>query len=208
MRDDSNPPPFAARPWPALVTALGLAALGTAFAVPASAQVEPWGKDRQWISIRAGYAKSSVEGAADGNVGGGFAFTRFLNSKWAVRALAELNLLGKFGGAAEIESPWLFEASRHYRWPTTVRPFLGLGAGAYFHKFYRTGADVASVRPGVHVTGGLHTPLSDSGVLGFDVRLSVVDLDKSRDPVFGPRSGDAGDRAAHWSAKLDWAWAF
>ena len=35
--------------------------------------------------------RTTVEGAADGNFGGGLGYTRFLSSKWAVGALAELN---------------------------------------------------------------------------------------------------------------------
>jgi hypothetical protein len=188
----------------------GLVAIGLALAVPVAAQDDsPWAKGRQWMSIRLGYAKSAVEGAADGNIGGGFGYSRFLNSKWAIGALVDLNLLGKFGGAAEIESPWMIEIARHYRWPTAMRPFLAVGTGAYYHKFYRTGADAAVVRPGFHLAFGTHAGISNRALVGLDVRMNVVDLDKQANPVFGGQtSGDPSSRAVHWSAKGNLSLAF
>src|SRR5437899_633619 len=92
---------------------------------------DPWAKGREWVSVRFGYAKSSAQGAADGNVGAGFGYVRFRNSKWSLGATAAVDILGRYGNATEIESPWTVEVVRHYRWVTPARPYLGVGAGAY-----------------------------------------------------------------------------
>jgi hypothetical protein len=68
-------------------------------------ETSPWAHEQDWISVRAGYAKTSVKNAADGLVGVGFGFNHFRNSKWAFGAYAHYEVLGRFGAAAEIEVP-------------------------------------------------------------------------------------------------------
>src|SRR5947207_2318962 len=78
-----------------------------------------WSRGRQWLTIRAGYAKSQAPGAANGNVGAGIGYSRFLTRRWAVGAYVHDDLLGKFGGgASEIEIPFTVEVVRHTRWGT------------------------------------------------------------------------------------------
>jgi hypothetical protein len=47
-----------------------------AFPLPAHAQ-DLWARGSEWLSVRAGYAKSTAIGAADGNFGIGFGYARF-----------------------------------------------------------------------------------------------------------------------------------
>ena len=179
--------------------------------IPAAAQpVDPWDTGTEWFSVRAGYAKSTAQGAADGNVGVGFAYTRFHNSKWAYGATAQWEVLGRFGSARELEMPWTLDVSRHYRWATDVRPFLGFGLGAYYHNISGTTNDGSTVVPGGYFSGGFNAPVSDRGLLGLDVRMNVVQAQAEENPVFG---GDATthhpqNRVLHWSAQLGYSWVF
>lgn len=173
--------------------------VGLVTAAPAFAQ-SPWQKNAEWISIRAGYAKSTVEGSPDGNIGAGFGYTRFRNSKWSYGAFAHFELLGRFRRAAEIEVPWTIELVRHYRLPTTVRPYLGVGGGAFWHTVYRTGQDASDIRPGGYLTMGANTPVSDHSLLGLDVRVVVEGNAQSVNPVFRNDKSNA----SRWSVKLNW----
>jgi hypothetical protein len=159
--------------------------------------------------VRAGYAKSSAAGAADGNFGAGFGYARFRNSKWSYGAQAAVDVLGRFGDASEIESPWTFEVLRHYRWRTPARPYIGLGGGVYYNKVSGTGKDRGSMVSGYYFATGLDTRVSDHGLFGFDLRASIVDLDKQNNPVFGGdvTVGKHQKRAPHWSLKATYAWA-
>ncbi len=180
-------------------------------ATPVRAQsFDPWVKGRNWVSVRAGYAKSSALGAADGNFGAGFGFLRFRNSKWSYGAQAALDVLGHFGNATEFESPWTVEVLRHYQWRTPARPYLGFGGGAYYNKVTGTGDDRATLVPGYYLAGGLNSRISEHGLFGFDVRASLVKLDKQDNPVFGGEvsGGKREKRAPHWSAKVTYAWAY
>jgi hypothetical protein len=176
--------------------------LGMALAARAQAQpVDPWAEDRQWLSLRAGYAKSGVSTAADGNVGAGFAYTRMGKGRWSVGAAAHVELLGRFASAAEIEVPITMELARHAGWKTSIRPYLGLGGGAFFHKTYRTGADEAETRPGFYFLGGANTTISDHSMIGLDVRMIFISSASSDNPVFPNDDEDA----VHWSAKLNYS---
>jgi hypothetical protein len=159
--------------------------------------------------VRAGYAKSSAAGAADGSFGAGFGYARFRNSKWSYGAQAAVDVLGRFGDATEIESPWTFEILRHYRWRTPARPYLGVGLGAYYNKISGTSLDRATLVSGYYVATGLNTRVSDHGLFGLDLRLSLVDLDKQDNPVFGGSVNldQHQARATHWSMKATYAWA-
>jgi hypothetical protein len=143
----------------------------------------------QWMSVRAGYAKVSGDAAPNGLLGGGFGYRRFVLDKWSVGGFAHYELLGRLGSAAEIAVPLTLEVVRHSRWGAAVYPYLGVGAGAFYHKRYRTGADESGFTPGRYLTGGLHVPVRKQGLLGLDVRMATVDqLDAN--PVFpGPDGG-------------------
>jgi hypothetical protein len=193
------PPAFHA-PRCAAVLLLVLAGVGAPITVRAE-PLDPWGEGRQWFSFRAGYAKSTVKESGDGNVGAGFGFTRVGKGLWSVGGFAHLELLGRFAGSAEIEIPATLEVARHSAWKSGVRPYLGFGGGAFYHKFYRTGADIADLRPGFYFLGGMNAPISDHSLLGFDVRMVFQGSASSENPVFPNSREDA----VHWSAKLNYS---
>jgi len=175
--------------------ALMAAALAGAVAVPVFAAGSPDAagdilkRGSQWMSARAGYAKASGGTAPSGLVGGGFGYRRFVLDKWSVGGFVHYELLGRFGDAAEIAAPLTLEVVRHSRWGAAVYPYVGVGAGAFYHKRYRTGADESGFAPGRYLTGGMHVPIRKQGLLGLDVRMATVDkLDAN--PVFpGPDGG-------------------
>jgi hypothetical protein len=187
-----------------------LLGLGATCAAAAAEPVDPWATGAEWFTVRAGYAKSTAAGAADGNVGFGFAYTRFHNSKWAYGATAEWDVLGRFGSARELEVPWTLEVSRHYKWPAMLRPYMGLGFGAYYHQLSGTGADNSTVVPGGYIGTGFNTPISDRGLFGVDVRMNLVGANSQDNPVFGgaATANQHQSRVFHWSAKLGYAWVF
>lgn len=198
--------------WKGWIAGLALAGLmGIGFVSSArAADVKPWSAKTQWVSLRFGYAKSAAVGAADGNVGYGFGYTRFRNSNWAFGAHAEINVLGRYGRARELEIPWTFEVTRHYKWNTPLRPYLGVGAGAYYHQISGTGSDATTVLPGGYLAWGLNAPVSDRGLLGFDVRANSVRATAQDNPVFGGAvtANKPQSRVVHWSAKVGYSWAF
>lgn len=198
--------------WKGWIAGLSIAGLmGAGLASPVrAADIKPWSAKTQWFWLRAGYAKSSAAGAADGNVGYGFGYTRFRNSKWAFGVHAEVNVLGRYGRARELEIPWTVEVTRHYKWNTPLRPYLGLGGGAYYHQISGTGLDASTVLPGIYFVSGVNAPVSDHGLLGFDLRANSVRATAQGDPVFGGAvtANEHQSRVIHWSAKVGYAWAF
>jgi hypothetical protein len=200
--------------------ALMLAALACAAALPAFAAGAPdttgvsLKRGEQWMSLRAGYAKGSGDAAPNGLLGGGFGYRRFVLDKWSVGGFVHYDLLGRFGNAADITVPITLEVVRHTRWGAAVYPYVGIGAGAFYHKRYRTSPGAAPVAPGVgdadpivpsshqtragwsgftpgrFLTLGVTTPVRTRGLLGLDVRMATVDkLDAD-----GTFAGPDGDR--------------
>jgi hypothetical protein len=55
---------------------------------------------------------------------------------------------------------------------------------------------------------GTNTPVSPHGLLGFDLRVSLVGMSNQLNPVFGSEAttGRSQDHAFHWSAKLNYGW--
>jgi len=169
----------------ALVTAV----LTCAAALPAFAQgsEEAAGvslqRGTQWMSLQAGYARGTGDISPNGMGGGGFGYRRFVLDRWSAGGFVHLDLLGKFGAAADISAPVALEIARHSRWGATVFPYLGFGFGAYYRKYYRTGEDLSEFTPGRHVVAGVMTPIHKGGLLGLAVRMaSVARLDDN--PVF------------------------
>jgi hypothetical protein len=180
-------------------------AMTVGLAVSARAADEQWNKGSRWLSLRAGYAKSTEERAPNGNIGYGFGYTQFLSRKWAVSAFVHHEVLGRYGHAAQFEVPFTAELTRHFRWKTPLRPYLGMGGGAFYHKTYRTGEDTGSFHNGFYFTGGFNTTLDARHLLGVDTRVAFVDGDENiSDPVFGPGHSNS----VHWSVKLNWALAY
>ena len=172
-----------------------------------------WGARRNWLSFRAGYAKSGTEDAANGSVGGGIGYSRMI-SKWKIYkwtlfkrfslgGYVHVDQLGRFGDAAEIEVPATIELVRHFRWGSPyVRPYVGVGGGAFYRKLYRSGDDIGVMRSGKYLVLGVNSPIDGINVLGLDMRLAKVDATNAGvNPVFG--LGD--DNATHWSVKLNYA---
>lgn len=182
------------------------------------ANVDPlaaWNKGKTWVMLRGGYARSTEPGAASGAVGAGLGIQRFITSRWALGLIGHGDLLGKFGGAAEIEYPITLELTRHFRWPTALRPYFGVGSGLFYHKFYRTGentatpghdvAPLADWRNGTYMVSGANLPVSARSILGFDARMAFVGGDATViNPVFGPQR----TQLMHYSLKLSLARAF
>ena len=100
-------------------------------------------KDRTAIAGvgQTAYAKS-LEGGAPNAMGGfGFGFSRMMSDRVSVGLFIHDELLGKFGAAAQIEIPITAEYAYAFDWSTALRPYAGLGLGAFYHKIYRSGAD-------------------------------------------------------------------
>src|SRR6266571_2282537 len=93
---------------------------------------------RSWLSVRGGYAKSGELASANGNLGFGLGYSRFVFRHVAVGLYGHGDLLGKFGAAAEIEYPITAELTYHLQWKTALRPYFGAGGGAFLHKYFRT----------------------------------------------------------------------
>ncbi len=140
----------------------------------------------QNVSLRAGYAKSAGKIAADGNVGYGFGYSRFVLDHWSVGAYVQHDQVGRSGDAVDILVPFTIEVARHTRWGAALYPYAGIGMGAYYSKYYRTGLDHSGFEPGRYISLGARTPVRNQGMLGLDVRVASLDKPDAN-PVFeGP----------------------
>jgi hypothetical protein len=166
----------------------------------------PWAKCTNWLSFRAGYAKASGPNAGDGLGGYGVAYQRMLSKKWAFGASMQHDVVGHLAHAYEISVPFTAEFTRHIAWKTQIHPYLGVGGGYYFHKYYRTGADYTGAPGGGwYLNGGFNLPIDDRHNLGLDTRLSFVATRKGVvNPVFGAET--SGETL--WSVKLNWAFVY
>src|SRR5947207_2360434 len=145
----------------------------------------------------------------------------FFKQGYSLGAYVHHELLGKLGAATEVEVPVTVEMLRHYQWKTALRPYLGLGAGGFYRKTYRTGSDIRSINPGVYVALGANAPIQKGQLLGFDVR--IIRLNTENDPV-NPVFGAGGSKsrhqaplpsgrprnpgALHWSAKINFTMTY
>ena len=203
-----------------VLVALGLALAG---GMSSAADDEPWANGKNWLSVRAGFAQSTVENAPPAGSGVGFGFSHMITPfkvyKWtlfkrfSLGAYVHHEALGKFGSAAEIEVPFTVELDRHFLWKTPLRPYLGVGMGPFYRKLYRTGADFRDIRRGTYLAFGANTPINRRNLLGIDVRFVRVDATNDpTNPVFGLGSGqlhtDATTierhNATHWSTKINY----
>ena len=165
-----------------------------------------WTKGNNWLSVRAGYGKSTVVNTGDGLLGYGIAYQRMLSRKWSFGGAVQHDLLGHLGNSTEISVPFTLELTRHFKWDTALRPYVGIGGGYYFHKYYRTGKqDTGAPGSGSYVAFGANMPLSDRNVLGLDARMSFVGgHDGEANPVFGPEKASE----TLWSVKLTWGFIY
>jgi hypothetical protein len=160
--------------------ALVTAALTCAAALPAFAEgsADEAGislqRGTQWMSVQAGYARGAGDIAPDGLIGGAFGYRRFVLDRWSVGGFVGCDLLGKFGGSADIDVPLIIEIARHSKWGSAVYPYFGFGMGAHYRKYYRTGEDVSEFTPGRHAAVGVMAPIHQGGLLGLSVRMTSV----------------------------------
>lgn len=162
-----------------------------------------WAGGTNWISLRAGYAKLTTETSADGFVGYGVAYQRNLTSKYGFVASVHHEIIGAANVSKEISVPMTAGFVRHLDWRTALRPYVGLGAGYYFHKYYRSGLDYGGApASGWYLNGGWNIPLSDRNLFGMDARVSFVD---GRGGVQNPVFGSENENETQWSVKLNWS---
>jgi hypothetical protein len=159
----------------------------------------PWHRGATWMAFKLGTSGSKVANSPEASVAFGLGAQHFMSSKWAYGISVDLDVLGKFNGATQMEIPLTLDMTRHLRWGTdTVRPFLGTGIGVYYYRTYRTGADATDVRPGFHLSGGFNAPISGSALMGVMARGAVQWGAELDDPYFPNDS----NTAVHWSVKL------
>jgi len=224
--------PALRRTFPLFAAAVVAATLAFA-ASPAFAQgddtYDPWSPGRQWMTVRAGYAKSTEDSAGHGLAGYGMSYRRMLKGldlwgftplkQYSIGVAVQHDVVSRFGPASEVDFSATVDLIRHYAWAPAVHPYLGLGVGPYYRKTYRTGDDVRDIAIGWYVTGGIHTPVSGRNLLGVDFRLArVKDKNEPPNPVFGLGAVDeevSGTRtvfkerrASHWSIKAEYAFTF
>jgi hypothetical protein len=166
---------------------------------------EPWHRGANWTTFRAGWAKSLEGGAPSGWAGYGFGFSHMMSDRVSVGLFIHHELLGKFGAAAEIEMPITAEYAYAIKWDTALRPYVGLGLGAFYHKIYRSGADRTDLLPATVFKFGADTALDPHNVLGMDARAAwVLNDDEIVDPVFGKSK----PTSIRWSVKLQYSRVF
>ena len=183
----------------------GAAAVLLAAGAHADTIDSPWQKGAQWTTFRFGYAKSLEGGAPNGMAGLGFGFSRMMSNRVSLGLFVHYELLGKFGDAAQIEIPVTAEYAYVIKWNTALRPYVGVGLGAFYHKDYKTGADRSDLLPATLFKFGADTPLDQHNVLGVDARIAWVgNDDETVDPVFG-KAHPASER---WSVKLCYSRVF
>jgi hypothetical protein len=164
----------------------------------------PWARGANWMGFTAGYARAGGKSAGDALGGYGVTYTHMLSNRWSFGAQIRHEVLGHLGNSYEMSVPMTAEFTRHYKWKTAFRPYLGIGGGYYFHKYTRTGSDyTGSPGGGWHLSFGNNLPLDDRHLLGLDARVGFV---RGRgenvvNPVFGPEK----ETMTQWSVKLNWA---
>lgn len=184
-----------------LLGLIGVVAILALGAVPARAADDAWGDDTRWISIRAGSARSGAHFAGEGGFGYGFGYTWFLAKELAWSANVQHDMLGHFGGSAEIEVPFTVEFTKHMGFSATARPYLGVGWGAVYHKLYRTGFDTSGFRQAGHLALGLNALVTPASLIGADVRIMLEQDTRSINPTFP----NVDPSTVNWSVKLSYS---
>src|SRR6266567_5507792 len=156
------------KPW---LTAVAAAAALVLACAQAGAADNPWQKGAGWVSIRAGYAKSLAKGAPNGMGGYGFGYSRMVTDRVSVGVFIHHELLGMFGRAAQIEIPTTLEYAWHFPMKTAMRPYIGAGVGAFYHKVYRS-VDRSHFDSATIFKLGADTPLDRRSLLGVDLRFA------------------------------------
>ena len=205
------------------------AAAATADEVQEDAPLDAWTPGRQWMAVRAGYAKSTEDSSGHGAGGYAISYARMLKGltlwKWtffkrySMGATFQHDLVGRFGSAGEVDLSATVDLTRHYAWAPNVHPYWGLGVGPYYRKTLRTGNDLRDVSVGWFFATGINTPLAERHLLGVDARLSrLAGKNDPPNPVFGLGSVDQETSAGrtifrerpvtHWSIKVNYAFVY
>lgn len=165
-----------------------------------------WAKRTNWISLRAGYAKRTGPHSGDGLGGYGIAWQRMMSRRTAFGVAVHHEILGHLNRSTEISVPFTAEFTRQIKWNTALRPYVGIGGGYYFHKYYRSGPDYGgSPRAGWFVNFGANAPIEAHRLLGVDARVSFL---PGRTGVVNPVFGQERTTETEWSIKLNWALAY
>ena len=163
----------------------------------------PWAKGANWIGFRAGYAKATGENAGGGIAGYGLAYQHMMSNQWAIGATVQHDLVSHLTHSYEVSVPFTLELTRHFKWNTAIRPYVGAGGGYFFHKYYRTGRDYTGAPgSGACLNFGANLPVDDRHALGLDARVAfVAGHTGTVNPVFGAETATE----TLWSVKLNWA---
>jgi hypothetical protein len=160
-------------------------------------------KHSNWLSFRFGYAKRTGDLNGDGYVGYGIGYTRMISSKYAFAAGVGHDIVGHFGPQIDIAVPFVAEFQRHYKWNSSVRPFVGLGGGYYFRKYYRTGTEYnTTTTGGPHLSFGFTSALDAKHVIGLETRVARIG---GRPGITNPTFGPEKDHETIWTIKVSWA---
>ena len=162
-----------------------------------------YAKGSNWLQLRFGYAKRTGDLSGDGFVGYGVAYNRMLTNRYAFAAGIGHDVVGHFAHQLDEAVPFTGEFQRVFKWNGEMRPYVGLGGGFYFRKFYRTGGEYnTTTTGGAHVSVGLTSQLDEKHVVGFETRIAWL---QGRPGVVNPTFGPGEDTETIWTAKLTWA---
>ena len=161
-----------------------------------------YAKGTNWVTLRFGMANRSGDLTGDGFVGYGVGYQRMMTQKVAFAAQVGHDIVGHFGNQLDVSVPFTGEFQRHFKWNTSLRPFVGLGGGYYLRKFYRTASEYnTTTTGGAHVSFGMTSALDMNHVLGFEARVAWL---QGRPGVVNPTFGPGEDVETIWTAKLSW----
>jgi hypothetical protein len=162
-----------------------------------------YAKGASWLALRFGYANRTGDLSGDGSVGFGIAYTRELSKKYAFAAGIDRDIVGHFANQIDESVPFTGEFQRIFNMKGEMRPYLGVGGGFYFRKYYRTDGEYnTTTTGGAHVSFGLTSQLDDKHVVGFETRIAWL---QGRPGVVNPTFGPGEDTETIWTAKLTWA---
>jgi hypothetical protein len=162
-----------------------------------------YAKGANWLGLRFGYANRTGETSGDGFIGYGMSYTRMLSNHYAFAAGINHDIVGHFADQIDVSVPFTGEFQRVFKMGSEMRPYIGLGGGYYFRKYYRTGTEYnTTTAGGGHVSIGLTSQLDDKHVVGFETRVAWV---SSRPGITNPTFGTSTSTETIWTAKLTWA---
>jgi hypothetical protein len=162
-----------------------------------------YAKGASWLGLRFGYANRTGELSGDGAIGYGISYTRMLSSRYAFSASINHDVVGHFAKQIDEAVPFTGEIQRVFKMGGEMRSYIGLGAGYYYRKYYRTAGEYnTTTEGGGHVSIGLTSQLDDKHVVGFETRVAWV---QGRPGVTNPTFGPGEPTETIWTAKLTWA---